>query len=212
MKENRIFYVLIILLLLLFIGTSFALFRTILKSNDEIKAEIPKIKFSYIEPDYSLSSSRMSDEEGKKQDNFYEFTISSDTKNNMKLNYYIFADEVEGNNIDAKYMKVYLTDSKNNPVGRFKDSNSSLYLNAFDNKNSENLVNLIDSMCLKIENGVTKDCDTNTNVSGNMKYRLRYWISDEFDIKADVVNSDKTHSIESDVYIFKFKLNVLVSE
>lgn len=212
MKENRIFYILIIILFLVLIGISFAVFRTILKSNDEIVAEVPMIKFSYIEPDYSISSQRMSDEVGKAQDNFYEFTIFIDTKNNMKLNYYLYASEIEGNNIKSEHMKVYLTDSTDRPVGRFKDVNASLDLNFLDKKNSENLTNVIDQMCVEIRNGNFKDCGGSLDVSGEMKYRLRYWISDDFDIKPNVLNENNIHTVLSDNYIYKFKLNVLVTE
>ena len=181
-KSIKVLYTLIIFLIILLVGFSFAIFRTILKSNDPIKAEIPMINFTYKEPDYELSSTRMADEEGKNQNNYYEFTISSQTKNNMTLKYYIFAEEQEGNNIDSKYIKVYLTDENNAPVGRFKNSNASLYLNSLDNNNPENLKNLIDNMCIKFKNGLMYDCDTNSSISTEIKYRLRYWISDEFDI------------------------------
>ena len=211
-KNLQFLYISIIILIILLVGMSFAIYRTILKSNDPIKAEIPMISFTYKEPDYELSSTRMSDETGKSQSNYYEFTISSENKNNMMLKYYIFAEEETGNNIDSKYIKVYLTDENNNPVGRFKNTNASLYLNSLDNNNSENLKNLIDNMCLKFKNGLMYDCDSNSSVSAEIKYRLRYWISDEFDIKPNVTTTGNEHTVKSEDYIYKFKVNVLVSE
>lgn len=210
-KNKKLLYVVIILFLLLVVTTT-ALFRTVLRSNDEIKAEIPMIKFTYNEPEYGFVSTRMPDEDGKSLDNYYEFTISSQSRHNLDLKYYIFAEEMEGNNVDSKYMKVYLTDENDNPVGRFKDPNASLYLNALDNNNSENLVNVIDNMCLRFKNGLMYDCDTSSSVSSTIKYRLRYWISDEFDIVPRTSKNGNEHTVESDEYVFKFKVNVLVSE
>lgn len=210
MKKNKLLY-LVIILIIVVIVTTIAAFRSILKSNDEIKAEIPTIKFTYKEPDYKLSSTKMTDEEGKLQENYYEFSISSNTANNMKLKYYIFAEEQEGNNIDTKYMKIYLTDENNKPVGRFKNENNSLYLDS-QNNNEENLVNLIDKMCLQFKNGSMYDCENQIKINSEIKYRLRYWISDEFEIMPTTTTNGNEHTVESKEYIYKFKVNVLVSE
>ena len=211
MEKNKLFY-LVTILIIVVIGSTLTAFRSILKSNDEIQAEIPTIKFTYKEPDFEQSSTRMTDEDGKVQENYYEFVITSETKHNMNLNYYIFAEEQEGNNIDTKYMKIYLTDENNNPVGRFKNENNSLYLNSLDNNNKENLVNLIDEMCLQFKNGSMYDCNNQTKMNSEIKYRLRYWISDEFEIMPTTTTNGNEHTVESEDYIYKFKVNVLVSE
>ncbi len=213
MKDNKkLFSLLILILLILIAGTSFAIYKVLLEPTNSQDAIIPKIKVSYIEPDYKVSSTRMSDEEGKSQNNYYEFTLTNETQGNIKLNYYIFLNKINESNIDSKYIKVYLTDENNNPVGRFKDSSSSLYLNYLDSKNKENLTNVVDEQCMNINNNQVKDCDTNNTIENNLTYRLRFWISDEFDINPTITDKDKTHTSETPEYIYKFKVNILISE
>lgn len=210
-NNNKTLSLLIVILLILIAGTSFAIYKVLLEPANTTEAVIPKIKVSYKEPDYKVSSTRMSDEQGKTQNNYYEFTTTNETKGNIKLNYYIFLNKLEESNIDSKYIKVYLTDNNNNPVGRFKDNSTSLYLNYLDNKNKENLTNVVDNQCMNINNNQMKDCNTN-QIIDNTTYRLRFWISDDFDITPSITNQDKTHTSESPEYIFKFKVNLLISE
>ena len=213
MKNNKkILSILIMILLILIAGTSFAIYKVLLEPTNTTEAIIPKIKVSYIEPDYKVSSTRMTDEQGKNQNNYYEFTLTNETQGNIKLNYYIFLNKLNESNIDSKYIKVYLTDQNNNPVGRFKDNNSSLYLNYLDSKNKENLTNVVDEQCVSINNNRIKDCNTNQILSNSSTYRLRFWISDEFNITPSITNKEKTHTSESPEYMYKFKVNVLISE
>lgn len=212
MKENKKIFILIVVLLLLIAGTSFAAYKVLLEPTSSQEAVIPKIKVSYIEPDYKVSSTKMSDALGKSQNNYYEFTLHNETEANIDLNYYIFLNRLEESNIDSKYIKVYLTDGNDNPVGRFKDSSSSLYLNSLDNSNSENLVNVVDKQCMSTKNDSLKECGTNNSISSMLTYRLRFWISDEFEVEPTIKNSGKTHTTETIPYMFKFKVNVLLSE
>ena len=153
----------------------------------------------------------MTDEVGKNQENYYEFTVIPTTSGKIKLDYYIFLEEMADNNIDSKYIKVYLTDQNNNPVGRFKQSNASLYLNDLEN-NEENIKNVVDRQCINIDNQVIKDCENNQTLISPLTYRLRFWISDEFEIEPHINTTNNIHTSESPQYIYKFKVNILVSE
>lgn len=210
-KANKIFYFLIIVLFLVLLGMSFAYFRVVLKPGKDIKAETSMIRVSYIEPNYEVSSKQMNDELGKSQNNYYEFTIKSETDSDVMLNYYIFAEETDDSNINSKYIKVYLTDDKDNPIGRFKKENADLYFNSL-NDNGENINNVIEKRCMSFNKIISDSCDNTKSNIREVTYRLRYWISDEFSAPPVVNSNNKTHTALTEKKIFKFKVNVLVKE
>ena len=130
------------------------------------------ISFNYAGVDvnsvYKIDKPKVySDFKGKKfVNNYYDFELDNVEENN-KINLYDFDIILKdmGNEIDNRYIKVYLTDQNNNPLGGY-DKQVPLY-SAF--------LNDIDGKIIysgKIDNL-------------NKKFRLRIWISDMYEKKVN---------------------------
>ena len=65
--------------------------------------------------DIVLDNTPMSDTDGKAQTTYYDFTVEGISNVAMDLKYYIYlSPKKDGNTVDSKYVKVYLTKVENN--------------------------------------------------------------------------------------------------
>lgn len=125
------------------------------------------LSFNYGERDSNLfkvdSPKTLSDFNGKKQYNTYDFSVSIPKKyvSHDKV-YYDIVIHGLGNKIDEKYLKIYLTDENDKPLEGYKD-NVPVYLA---------LPNLVDGKLIYTGSFSKKDLVD--------KYKLRIWVDDNY--------------------------------
>lgn len=177
----------ILILIIAVIGISYAVWSQTFKGQKENTITTGKISFSYTESETNNikieNALPISDEQGKKLNGnieVFDFTVSNDSTVNVKYDVIVTPYK---NDMDDKYIKVYLTD-QNDVALKPYDSEVPTYNTLNDDKEEKNSKILYSSEL--------------TNVKKNEKLRLRVWVSDKFDNKNTPTQS----------YIFAFKVNV----
>ena len=177
----------ILILIIAVIGISYAVWSQTFKGQKENTITTGKISFSYTESETNNikieNALPISDEQGKKLNGnteVFDFTVSNDSTVNVKYDVIVTPYK---NDMDDKYIKVYLTD-QNDVALKPYDSEVPAYNTLNDDKEEKNSKILYSSEL--------------TNVKKNEKLRLRVWVSDKFDNKNTPTQS----------YIFAFKVNV----
>ena len=83
--------------------------------------------------DIVLDDTLMSDTDGKAQTTYYDFTVEGTSNVVMDLKYYIYLNpKKDGNSVDSKYVKLYLTKVENSSETVVVDVTSVNDLNYFD--------------------------------------------------------------------------------
>ena len=200
-KQSRLFYYTLIGLLLL-IGVSFAFFSANFIGTKENIIDLKGLVFRYTEESQAISitnASAMTDEEGKSQSNYFDFNIYIENDYNYGITYNIYLKELTGNNIDQKYIKVYLTDQNDNEVVMPTSvSNLMKYPN--------------DTNSYLLYTTTITPTDTGNNTQ---KYRLRIWIDEKYqddDINYETNGNIQTGTIEDKSYGFKVNVDNLTYE
>lgn len=177
----------ILILIIAVIGISYAVWSQTFKGQKENTITTGKISFSYTESETNNikieNALPISDEQGKKLNGnteVFDFTVFNDSTVNVKYDVIVTPYK---NDMDDKYIKVYLTD-QNDVALKPYDSEVPTYNTLNDDKEEKNSKILYSSEL--------------TNVKKNEKLRLRVWVSDKFDNKNTPTQS----------YIFAFKVNV----
>lgn len=177
----------ILILIIAVIGISYAVWSQTFKGQKENTITTGKISFSYTESETNNikieNALPISDEQGKKLNGnteVFDFTVSNDSTVNVKYDVIVTPYK---NDMDDKYIKVYLTD-QNDVALKPYDSEVPTYNTLNADKEEKNSKILYSSEL--------------TNVKKNEKLRLRVWVSDKFDNKNTPTQS----------YIFAFKVNV----
>ena len=177
----------ILILIIAVIGISYAVWSQTFKGQKENTITTGKISFSYTESETNNikieNALPISDDQGKKLNGnteVFDFTVSNDSTVNVKYDVIVTPYK---NDMDDKYIKVYLTD-QNDVALKPYDSEVPTYNTLNDDKEEKNSKILYSSEL--------------TNVKKNEKLRLRVWVSDKFDNKNTPTQS----------YIFAFKVNV----
>ena len=116
--------------------------------------------------DIVLDNTPMSDADGKAQTTYYDFTVEGTSNVVMDLKYYIYlSPKKDGNTVDSKYVKVYLTKVENNSETVVMNVTSIDSLGGF-------LPN-------KLISTQTFNFTTNTKTTNTSTYRLRAWLSQD---------------------------------
>ena len=116
--------------------------------------------------DISISGNPMSDADGKAQTIYYDFTVEGISNVAMDLKYYIYlSPKKDGNTVDSKYVKVYLTKVENNNETVVVDVVSIDSLERFYGG--------------KVVGNQTFNFTTNIKTTKTSTYRLRAWISQD---------------------------------
>ncbi len=153
-------------IIILLIGTSYVLFEK--RNNvsiDSVTASYLSFNFSDNDTNVINMSAKLpvSDEVGKKSCNkgeCFEFSISNE--NDDKTEYQVLVETLTSN-IDLKYIKVYLTDDDNNPIGIF-------------NKKIPTLVDFVDCN----SNGDKIIYKGNINKDKIKNFKLKLWVSEDY--------------------------------
>jgi len=189
-KKNA-FYIALIGILLV-IGGSFALFTANFIGDKYQVINLNGLKFRYTEGDsaiYMENAEPMSDEDGKKLDNYFDFNIYLEYKNDYSIPYNIFLEELDNNTVDPKYIKVYLTDQNDNVIiGPTKISDLEPYK--------------MDDYLLHSTSISTEENNNNTQY-----YRLRTWLDENYvsDVSYETNGNVQTGMIGG---TFGFRVNI----
>ena len=114
-RKEIIIIGLMLLLVIVLIGVSYAAFRFTGVGQRENSITTGSITMSYTESSNTISLNGAlptTDETGKKRLNpgeYFDFTVSSKIVGDVNINYEISAKEVGEGTIDGKYIKLYLT-------------------------------------------------------------------------------------------------------
>lgn len=185
-KKEIIFSLIGILILIAsVIGISYAIWIRTYQGEKENVIKSGYISFNYVESDTNIISIDnalpMSDREGKMQqcsNCMFDFSISATYRGVKTIKYDIYATETEQNDLPSEYLKIYLTDQKDQAVPGY-DIEVPTYADLINFNSSGD--KLLYSSELK--------------TSGEYRnFRLRVWLSSEY-------NSDKPLT-------FAFKVNV----
>lgn len=119
-KTKTILIIIIsILLLILIVGISYAFFTATLNSSNENTITPGVITFSYTESENVINLQNalaLSDTDGKAQNNYFQFNLSSNATGTINLYYYIYFTVDPTSTLANDYIKVYLTDGSDNQI------------------------------------------------------------------------------------------------
>lgn len=201
-KNVKKLFILILALLVFIIGFSFAAYNIVLEGNKEHSITTSKISFSYKEQvdNYNfLAYGSLTDDDGKKMDNYYEFTVKAIADGPTVINYVVYLQRIE---TDYDYpdnaIKAYLTTlSSGTEVQNILPtlvSNLDDYLGSYKY--------------------LTQGIFTFENEDGgelSETFRLRLWVKDGYDINSLFTNTKEGNGEQHVVlenYSYKFKVNV----
>lgn len=184
-KELIITTLSVLILIVAVFGISYSIWAQTFMGTKENSINTGYISFSYTESDTNVieihNAIPISDENGAiltGNKNMFDFTVSAKFAGASSINYEIFASPIV-QTLDAKYLKVYLTDQNDNPVPGF-----------------DGVVPTYDSLeDSTIEGAKTIYKSSLTESDKVIKYRLRVWVSSDYNLPDTVKN-------------FSFKVNV----
>ncbi len=165
----------VFLLVIAVVGISYAIWSQNINGKNENALSTGYVTFTYTESSTNIISIEdalpMSDTEGINQtgsNNMFDFTVSAKYRGASSIAYEVYATLDEGNTLDSKYIKVYLTDQNDNAI-----------------TDADNIPTFND---LTLSNDKTgKRIYNSTLTSGeSKKLRLRIWVSFSYDMPEDV--------------------------
>ena len=195
-KELIINIVFIIALITLVIGITYAIIIYTGNSSDN-SISTGRISMSYTEPTNAMvidDALPMSDEEGKAQNNYFEFTITSNASTNANDNI----------GVEIPY-EINLSDiTIDEGMSALPKNAIKINLVKVNNNVEENIIDPIlisDLSTSNLRNGATKvydkiDIHKNNSAAQTTTYRLRAWIDEQF-----LIDGNNT-------YQYKFTVNV----
>lgn len=192
-KHVIVFSFLLILLVILVLGFTYAVFSYKGFGVKKNTVQTGQLTFSYTENSDGIAITDafpVSDEVGKRMkgnvnnNRYFDFSVSCKLSGTKSIQYEIYSiKENVDNELDSKYVKIYLTDSTNEiPMSGYDDV-VPVYSELDDSKVSDQAKRLYAGKF---------------NSSGTQSFRLRMWLSDSYQI---------TSSSKS----FKIKVNVSAS-
>ena len=195
-KKILISVVLIILLVLLCVGISFAVFNYSNNNAGNNGINSGHISMTYTEPsnEYIVENALpMKDEEGKNSTNYFEFSVTTTAPTNdtddegVSIPYEITITESEGNTLTNDKIKMYLSEVEGDTENTHTVPTFVSYFEPSLYKDGQ------------IKVGFNLHLHRNGNETVTTKYRLRAWIDNDVDV-SDWDTANK--------YQYKFKVNV----
>ncbi len=188
-KEIIIIGVLIVLLLTLTVGVSYAAFNFSGLGSKVNTITTGAISMTYEETENVISLDKAlptTDKTGKTLEDYFEFTVSGNIKGDTNINYEISAKEQEGNTFDGNNVKLYLTrvteDGTEEEVMVPELYNEETSSNNFTGRPAGEMSLYTSSM----------------SASESNTYRLRMYVTEEYNPQGD--GGNKTFSVKVNVY------------
>ena len=201
LSNNKKLFITILIGIAFLISISFAIYNIVLEGQRTHNITTNKLTFSYKEPIESLnliSYNSLTDEEGKAQNNYYEFTVKGTSEAPEVIDYVIYLQKEEVEKaFNESDLKVYLTKVENDVETEVV---APTLLSEFLEYN-----NISDTKALY---GSSMNLTGNEDITDT--YRLRIWLKEEFDFNSlkSVTNNNGEQNIKIEQYEYKFKVNV----
>lgn len=196
-QKNKVFSILGILILLIsIIGISYALYRFNGQGNTQNYVTTGTVSMQYTESDSNVISidgaMPMKDEVGKKQKDYFDFSLSSSIKGEASITYEIRAKQLPASTkkeLSPKNVKVYLEKKED---GEYKEVLAPTSFSINDKSVIEN--DTLDKNTMLLYTGKFSNNRKLNNYSDD--YRLRMWISDD----AIISDEKEGFKLRVDVY------------
>ena len=203
MKDNNSKQVLlsvlgVAILVVAVVGVSFAAFTFSQTGNVENKITTGTISMTYTEPDNGITLTNampMTDASGKvlaADNEKFDFTVGaeiSDGGAGTVINYALAATTTEGATLKDQYVKVYLTDQEDSPVGDY--ATNAKTVGSLENGTGDSDVAGVPENEKVLYRGTF-------NASNDIRYRLRMWVSEDYPI--DTASGQETYTLKVNVY------------
>ena len=191
-KEIIIIGVLLLLMIVIIVGTSYAAFRYGKTGSKVNSITTGSITMTYTETDNVISISGAlptTDKTGTVRLNpgeYFDFNVSSKITGDININYEISAKKEEGNTIDGKYIKLYLTrineDGSEEPLMVPETYSEETSSNNYTGRPANEMSLYTSSM----------------NSSESNNYRLRMYVDESYNPQGD--GGGLTFSVKINVY------------
>ena len=191
-KEVIIISVLLLLMFAIIVGTSYAAFQYGREGSKVNSITTGSITMTYTETDNVISISGAlptTDKTGTVRLNdgeYFDFNVSSKITGDVNINYEISAKKEEGNTIDGKYIKLYLT--------KLNDDGSEEALMVPETYNEESTSNTYTG---RPENEMSL-YTSSMNSSESNNYRLRMYVDESYNPQGD--GGGLTFTVKINVY------------
>lgn len=207
-KNYKIIYPLIILFgVILITGISFAIYK-VSQTGKENSITTGKINFSYIENENALTvtnTDSLTDSEGKKQSDYFEFSIKASATGIVDVSYYIYLKKDASSTASDNAIKVYL--SKVNTDGTEQEVVTSLMSN-LTKINPDTLSKSTTSNDFLLHSNYFSF--NNNSATQTLNFRFRMWADKTyFDNNQGTINEGNgSHSITTNSNSYKVTINV----
>ena len=191
-KENIIIIVVLVVMILAIVGVSYAAFSYSKTGSKVNSITTGSITMTYTETDNTISLSGAlptTDKTGTVRLNpgeYFDFSVSSEITGDVNINYEISAKKEDGNTIDGRYIKLYLT--------RLTDDGSEEGLMVPETYNEESSAN--DYTGRPVNEMSLYTSSMNSSESNN--YRLRMYVDESYNPQGD--GGGLTFSVRINVY------------
>ena len=207
-KNYKIIYPLIILFgVILITGISFAIYK-VSQTGKENSITTGKINFSYIENENALTvtnTDSLTDSEGKKQSDYFEFSIKASATGIVDVSYYIYLKKDASSTASDNAIKVYL--SKVNTDGTEQEVVTSLMSN-LTKINPDTLSESTTSNDFLLHSNYFSF--NNNSATQTLNFRFRMWADKTYfdNNQGTITEGNGSHSITTNSKSHKVTINV----
>lgn len=207
-KNYKIIYPLIILFgVILITGISFAIYK-VSQTGKENSITTGKINFSYIENENALTvtnTDSLTDSEGKKQSDYFEFSIKASATGIVDVSYYIYLKKDASSTASDNAIKVYL--SKVNTDGTEQEVVTSLMSN-LTKINPDTLSKSTTSNDFLLHSNYFSF--NNNSATQTLNFRFRMWADKTYfdNNQGTITEGNGSHSITTNSNSYKVTINV----
>ena len=207
-KNYKIIYPLIILFgVILITGISFAIYK-VSQTGKENSITTGKINFSYIEHENALTvtnTDSLTDSEGKKQSDYFEFSIKASATGIVDVSYYIYLKKDASSTASDNAIKVYL--SKVNTDGTEQEVVTSLMSN-LTKINPDTLSKSTTSNDFLLHSNYFSF--NNNSATQTLNFRFRMWADKTYfdNNQGTITEGNGSHSITTNSNSYKVTINV----
>lgn len=207
-KNYKIIYPLIILFgVILITGISFAIYK-VSQTGKENSITTGKINFSYIENENALTvtnTDSLTDSEGKKQSDYFEFSIKASATGIVDVSYYIYLKKDTSSTAPDNAIKVYL--SKVNTDGTEQEVVTSLMSN-LTKINPDTLSKSTTSNDFLLHSNYFSF--NNNSATQTLNFRFRMWADKTYfdNNQGTITEGNGSHSITTNSNSYKVTINV----
>lgn len=207
-KNYKIIYPLIILFgVILITGISFAIYK-VSQTGKENSITTGKINFSYIENENALTvtnTDSLTDSEGKKQSDYFDFSIKASATGIVDVSYYIYLKKDASSTAPDNAIKVYL--SKVNTDGTEQEVVTSLMSN-LTKINPDTLSKSTTSNDFLLHSNYFSF--NNNSATQTLNFRFRMWADKTYfdNNQGTITEGNGSHSITTKSKSYKVTINV----